>query len=319
MNCPKCNAPVPPNQRFCGSCGAKMELIDNNRTMAADDVSPEVPRDYGYTVPEEQPARDYGYTVPEEQPARDYGYTVPEEQPARDYGYTVPEEQPVGNNYGYSKSERDFSSQYNDYQKSSQYSGGHGGYDYNNGGFGYNNGGGANNKKVMIIVIAIAAAIVIAGAVVGIVLGAKSCSNDDNKGNGNSTSGSVNAGGSHRVTSGGIVIVEDEDINTADSEAQAKLEEYISTSGKKTMEEQYNQQYSQYFHTSISAQGNAIVVVIKFTDNISESDKSEFTQSMKQSTSNQGNVKSETGVSNAVAVLGILNSDGSIYYTRTSK
>ena len=147
MNCPKCNAPVAPDHRFCDNCGAQLDLIENRRSMAADDLKSSSSRGFGFyrpgaealgnngnAAPNKQPAGGYGYSDPNDQPAGGYGYSAPSEQPAGGYGYSAPNEQPAVNNYGYSNPQRDFSSQYNDYQSPSSYSGGHGGYDYNNGG-----------------------------------------------------------------------------------------------------------------------------------------------------------------------------------------
>ena len=59
MNCPKCNYPAAPNQKFCENCGAPIAQvqIDVERTMAADvDDIPAVPQQPVVMAPVEAPA-----------------------------------------------------------------------------------------------------------------------------------------------------------------------------------------------------------------------------------------------------------------------
>ena len=290
MNCPKCNSPLPSNQRFCGNCGAKLDFIDVNKTVAADDF-----------VPEEQPSQNYGYTQPEDQPAQNYGYTQPEEQPAQNYGYTQPEEQPA-QNYGYTQQPRDFSQQYQNYQQPSQYAGGHGSYSYAQNQGQTKTGIMTQKKTPIMIAIIVGAVLVIAGIVLGIVFGVKGCS--DSK---------------HRLTtSDGTLIIEDDDIDVTDSSAQTKIDRYLQDSGIRENLRSTGAQYSQYFSADATAKGNVALLTVKFTSSVTAEEKEEV-KSMFSGSTGTSTVKSDTGVSNAVAVLAILNSDGSVYYKKIAK
>ena len=49
MNCPRCNAPNPDGQRFCGSCGAPLPPLQQDPN-------------YGYRKPEPNPNSNYNYS-----------------------------------------------------------------------------------------------------------------------------------------------------------------------------------------------------------------------------------------------------------------
>ena len=332
MNCPKCNASVAPDHRFCDNCGAQLDLIENRRSMAADDLKSSSSRGfgfyrpgaealgnngnaapnkqpaggYGYSDPNDQPAGGYGYSAPSEQPAGGYGYSAPNEQPAGGYGYSAPNEQPAVNNYGYSNPQRDFSSQYNDYQSPSSYSGGHGGYDYNNG------GGRSGSKKVLIIVIIIVSVLVVAGAVVGIVLGTRSCSKSED----HSENQKV-------TTSDGTVIAEDDSIDVKDSDAQKKLEDYIEKSGVKALMKTALSRYSSVLKVDLTAEGNAIIYKVTILKDMTSSEKEQVKSFAENSFGNLNGslsqLRSESGVSDAVVVVTVIDKDGTVYYNKTYK
>ena len=153
MICPKCNAQVPPNQRFCGNCGndlsavqaAPAEPLDTAKTMAADEFD-----NYGYQP--QQPEQNYA-------PQDNYGY-----QP----------QQPSQSGYSYQSANNDFSDKFAQYNQPSQYSKPNGsGY----AGYSMQQNGVMVQKKVnpKIIIIIVVSVLAITGIVLGIVLGVKAC------------------------------------------------------------------------------------------------------------------------------------------------
>ena len=57
MNCPRCNAPNPDGQRFCGWCGAPLP-------------PPQQDPNYGYRKPEPNPNSNYNYSYCHQQQIR---------------------------------------------------------------------------------------------------------------------------------------------------------------------------------------------------------------------------------------------------------
>ena len=202
--------------------------------------------------------------------------------------------------------QRDFSSQYNDYQSPSSYSGGHGGYDYNNG------GGRSGSKKVLIIVIIIVSVLVVAGAVVGIVLGTRSCSKSED----HSENQKV-------TTSDGTVIAEDDSIDVKDSDAQKKLEDYIEKSGVKALMKTALSRYSSVGKVDLTAEGNAIIYKVTILKDMTSSEKEQVKSFAENSFGNLNGslsqLRSESGVSDAVVVVTVIDKDGTVYYNKTYK
>lgn len=97
MNCPKCNAPIPPNALFCGECGTPV-------AQTPEQPAPVMPEQPAPVMPE-QPA-----PYMPEQPAP---YT-PEPQPAPQPQVSAPE-------YAAPQNTRDFKAQYQQYQQPSPY------------------------------------------------------------------------------------------------------------------------------------------------------------------------------------------------------
>lgn len=71
MNCPRCNAPNPDGQRFCGSCGAPLPPLQQDLN-------------YGYRKPEPNPNSNHRYNYNYQQPNQNsynQKYTQPQEHP----------------------------------------------------------------------------------------------------------------------------------------------------------------------------------------------------------------------------------------------
>lgn len=71
MNCPRCNAPNPDGQRFCGSCGAPLPPLQQDPN-------------YGYRKPEPNPNSNHRYNYNYQQPNQNsynQKYTQPQEHP----------------------------------------------------------------------------------------------------------------------------------------------------------------------------------------------------------------------------------------------
>lgn len=71
MNCPRCNAPNPDGQRFCGSCGAPLPPLQQDPN-------------YGYRKPEQNPNSNHRYNYNYQQPNQNsynQKYTQPQEHP----------------------------------------------------------------------------------------------------------------------------------------------------------------------------------------------------------------------------------------------
>lgn len=71
MNCPRCNAPNPDGQRFCGSCGAPLPPLQQDPN-------------YGYREPEPNPNSNHRYNYNYQQPNQNsynQKYTQPQEHP----------------------------------------------------------------------------------------------------------------------------------------------------------------------------------------------------------------------------------------------
>lgn len=339
MNCPKCNAPLAPNQRFCGSCGtdvtAAAPVLDPQKTMAAEEYTPEqayTPQESSYqpeqpAAPQEpayQPEQAYqpqeSYYQPEQPAApQEPAYQAQEsyyqpEQP--DYQQQQSYYQPEQPNYyqpqnqGYSQgaqpvsqpaNSHDFSQQYSQYQQHSPYGSTNNGYSYQTGGTAVK-----TNKTVMIVVIAVLSAMAVAGIVLGIVFGVRGCS-------GNSGSDNIHAA----ITGSGITIVTDDAIDTSDSAAQQKIESYLAANNATAY---ITQMLGNQGTVDQSVKGNTWTVAVKVNQKLTEEQKEQLRTYTSQSLGfSAAEMRSESGVSNMVMVIAYLDSDGTVVASKVIK
>ena len=273
MICPKCNAQVPPNQRFCGNCGndlsavqaAPAEPLDTAKTMAADEFD-----NYGYQP--QQPEQNYA-------PQDNYGYQPQQSEqnyaPQDSYGYQ-PQQQPAQSGYSYQSANNDFSDKFAQYNQPSQYSKPNGsGY----AGYSMQQNGVMVQKKVnpKIIIIIVVSVLAITGIVLGIVFGVKACN------------GGKDADG----------------VNSSDSAAESKINSYINAHPelKSSMESEMGGAAT----ANIYGRGNSLVMDVKLTVDITDEQKSMLAantgeiQSQLQQRLPQ--MRSEIGVDDLVVVL----------------
>ena len=283
MNCPKCNNPISPNAKFCDACGTPI-------AQASEQPAPVVPEQPAPVVPE-QPA-----PVVSEQPAP----VVPEPQPEVQPQVPAPE-------YAPPQSAQNFDAQYQQYQQTPQYPQ-YSQYpqypQYQQAPYGV---AVKKKSKAPFIVIPIVSVLVIAGIVLGIIFGVKGCSG---------------SGDIHRLTdSNGVFIVEDESINTADSEAQAKIEKHLKDNNVDSIMAYMNMYISEYGEYVYEVKGNALLLEVKLKIDADQSQLESLKNSIESQMSNV-DVKSDRelyGVSNLVEVQAIVEKNGNVYNQKVYK
>lgn len=160
------------------------------------------------------------------------------------------------------------------------------------------------NPKILIIVIA--AVLVVAGIVLGIVFGVRGC-----------------AANSHQIVSAttGVVLAENEAINTNDSDAESKLNAFLNSENRKAVTEQeINSEMNGAGTTTIFAKGNAVVFEINVNQALDSSQKDAFKQYMDQSITSYGSalssIRSESKCENAVLVFAVVDSNKENIYSK---
>ena len=338
MNCPKCNFPVSPGQRFCEACGAPLAPIqlDTERTVAADVdnipippaqpepqqsawAQPAQPQPAAYEPPAQpqpaayeppaqpQPAayeppaqpKPAAYEPPAQpQPA---AYEPPSQpQPAASVPPVQPEanasspEWPEGGSVASAWDQPQQPDNHAQYQQPSYYSGNQ---------YGYSPAAPqapvktANKKKIAII---IASAVVAVGLIVGLILIIVSCS----------------GGGSHKIEISGKTVADDSSINTGDSAAEKKINDFINASGSGTTT-------SQMGTMKVYGKGNAVVYEERLFSPIPESERASYQALAKQnlsgSSSNLASARVQSGVSDLVAVYALFDGNGDLIYSEVIK
>ena len=354
MNCPKCFSPLQPNQKFCEVCGAKIGAaeMDVDKTVAADPYDiPEQPisQEPWQQSPWQQPEQPVPQESQQPSPWQQPGQPVPQEpqqpeqpvsqEPQQPSPWQQPEqpvsqeprqpspwqqpEQPVsqeprqpspwqqpGNQsyqqpaqYGPAQSHHDFSQQYQQYQQPSQYASSQPEYS----GYGYDTMTTTQKKgfNPKILIIVIAAVLVVTGIVLGIVFGVKGC-----------------AANSHQIVSAttGVVLAEDNAINTNDSEAEKKLNDYMTSQNVSAYEQQLNSEFNGNGNAKVYAKGNAFVIEINITVPLDSTKRESVRQYMEQYYSNMGSslsqARTECGVSNMVMVVAAVDNNHEIIYNK---
>ena len=332
MNCPKCNAPLAPNQRFCGACGADVSaaaapVLDTQKTMAAEEYTPDQayqPQEPAYQPQQpayqpEQPA--YQPEQPAYQPEQPaYQPEQPAYQPQESYyqpeqpayqaqdNYYQPEQQSYyqPQNQGYGQNAQpasptgganDYSQQFSQYQQHSPYGSTNNGYSYQNGATAVK-----TNKTVMIVVIAVISAVAIAGIVLAIVFGVRGCSGND----------------IHTVkTSSGVVIATDDAIDTSDSDAKQKIDSYLTAQNAQAV---IAQSMGNQGTVDQSVQGNTWVIAVRLNQKLTEAQKTDLKTYINSALPfSSSDMRSQSGVSNMVMVVAYLDSDGSVAAARVIK
>ena len=161
----------------------------------------------------------------------------------------------------------------------------------------------------MIIIAVVLAVLVIAGIVTGIVISANS------KGSKSSSGSSASASNIHTITGNtGVKLIEDNAIDTSDSSAQVKIQEYITAhpEAKTSM----NSSMNGNGEGDIYARGNAMVYEVKVSTDVTDEQKSalsSYLESMKSSLSSSlSQAKSESGVSNMVIVIAYIDNTNAL-------
>lgn len=179
MNCPKCNKPIEPNQRFCAGCGMNLQgaAMEVEKTVAAN--PDELPVPENAPQPAEAPAPwsfAPGSTPEPEAPAE-----VPAEAPIAPPDPAPMYGQPARPAYeppaapAYQPPQNSYEQQYQQYQQPSQFAGTQPAYQQ-----GYNTPVATEQKKGFsprILIVIIAAVLVVAGMVVGGIFLFRSCTN----------------------------------------------------------------------------------------------------------------------------------------------
>lgn len=172
MNCPDCNRPIEPNQRFCAGCGRKLQpdALETENSAAANPVESPIP--VSAPQPEKAPA-PWSFTPGESaapRPSVGEPAAPPAYEPPAPPAYTQPDApqfQPP------QQPERRFDEQFRRYQQPSQFSGTQPAYQQ-----GYNAPvapkKGFSPKLLIALIVAVA---VVAGAVIGGIFLLRSCTN----------------------------------------------------------------------------------------------------------------------------------------------
>lgn len=170
-------------------------------------------------------------------------------------------------------------------------------------------------KKTGLLIGIILAVLVIAGAVVGIVLGTQSCEKKDS-GTANGTGSSSSVVNVHQIIGKtGVLLATDSQIDTSDSNAQSKLETFVSTDiaqMKSALESNGNET------AYIYAQGNTIVIEEVLT---AELDKATAEQYLANYSSqfNSSKAHSDTGLDNVVMVWAVVSKDNTLLASSVMK
>ena len=320
MNCPKCNYPTAPNQKFCENCGAVLgqAQIDVERTMAADfDEVPEVPQQpeqqASWSNPAPQEAEPYVQPVqPAPQAAQQPVQPAPQvtEQPVQPAPQADDNVWPEGGSVvsAWQTPVKDFSQMYENYNKPSQFSNGqNNSYGYavpggQNNGYGYAIPGGTvpggtvktvNKKKIAII---ITSAVVAVGLIVALIIIIASC-----------------AGGSHTIKNDdGVEIASDSAIHPNDSDAEKRISAMLGR-GETTINS-----YVKYY-----AKGNAAIREEKMFNTASEEEKNrrkdQTVSFVSETQAGLQMLRNQCQVDDMVCVCVLLDADNSVIYQKVIK
>ena len=168
-----------------------------------------------------------------------------------------------------------------------------------------------SNKKTIMLVAIILAVLVVAGSIVGIVLGTKGC---DSKGGSSSSSVDV-----HKLyTSEGKLISDSESIDTSDSEAEAKINKYLTDYKINDSLDSINEQLKGTGKVRFYVKGNVLVYECRFTKELSETELNGFLSGFTSSFNNVdiNTMRSSCGVDNLVMAAIVIKSDDDIAYKK---
>ena len=320
MNCPKCFSPIHPNQKFCEVCGAQIGAagMDFDKTMAADPYEiPEQPAPWQQPVEQPQAPQQPEQPAPWQQPEQPVEQPQAPQQPEQPAPWQQSAYQPQPNawqppqqqsyqqpaQYAPTQSQHDFSQQYQQYQQPSQYASSQSAYDS----YGYNTMTTTQKKgfNPKILIIVIAAVLVVTGIVLGIVFGVRGCTSNK-----------------HQIVSSttGVVLAEDDAIDTGDGEAEKKLNDYLNSQNASSYEQELNRQLNGTGNAKIYAKGNAFVVEMNVTKELSSSERESARQYLEQYYSSYGSSlaqgRSESGVDNMVMVVAAVDNNHEIIYNK---
>lgn len=168
-----------------------------------------------------------------------------------------------------------------------------------------------SNKKTIMLVAIILAVLVIAGSIVGIVLGTKGCESK-----GGSSSSSVDV---HKLyTSEGKLISDSESIDTSDSDAEAKINKFLTDYKINDSLDSINEQIQGMGKVRFYVKGNVLVYECRFTKELSETELNEFLSGFTSSLNNVDlkTMRSNCGVDNLVIAAIVIKSDDDIAYKK---
>ena len=154
-----------------------------------------------------------------------------------------------------------------------------------------------NKKKIAII---IASAVVAVGLIVGLILIIVSCA----------------GGGSHKIEISGKTVADDSAIDTGDTAAEKKINDFINAGGNGSTT-------SQMGTMKIYGKGNAVIYEERLFSPVSESERASYQSLAKQSlsgfSSNLASARVQSGVSNLVAVYVLFDGNGDLIYSEVIK
>ena len=327
MNCPKCNFPVSLGQRFCESCGAMLMPveIDTEKTIAADmadipeiaaqpepqqsawappvqpepeTVAPPVQPEPETAAPPVQPEPEAVAPPVQPEPEAVAQPVQPEPEkvvpPAQSGADNASPEWPGGGSVASAWDQPQQTDFTNQYQQPSYYSGNQYGYSPAPAQGAVKT---ANKKKIAII---IASAVVAVGLIVGLILIIVSCA----------------GGGSHKIEISGKTVADDSSINTGDSAAEKKINDFINAGGNGSTT-------SQMGTMKVYGKGNAVVYEERLFSPIPESERASYQalakQSLSGSSSNLASARVQSGVSDLVAVYALFDGNGDLIYSEVIK
>ena len=347
MNCPNCNHPIMPGQKFCDRCGTKVEAAVNNfdnpqapvqaptqvydaapgaagaPTQVYEPVSrePEQPVTYGdgYAAPlSQQP--NFDVQAPEQPSYAQQPYRQtpqPSEYPAQPSEYPPYEPHQYQPPYPMKQPQQ---------------------------------GGGKpskNSKTPLIIVIIVLAVLLVGGGVFAAIM-LLNPNKDDNKGDSAATSASSvssqtesssrtessrtyssreesssapapSADANKLYNNNGILLADDPAINTSDASTEAILNLSLQQGGMESQMETLNKQMGDKGSASMYVKGNTIVMEFDVTDAMTDAEKSTFGPAMEASSgqmmSSFKTLKDQYGISVNV-VIALVESSGNVYYSK---
>ena len=119
------------------------------------------------------------------------------------------------------------------------------------------------------------------------------------------------------VNANGVLLYEDESINTKDEAAQAKLDQYLSDKAE-DLKKRFNTDFNT---TEVGAQGNTLVFELDYNKDADEDILSNAVKTMEEMTTTMSiaDGRESTGVADLAALYAVVTSEGEVKFSKLMK